>query len=140
MAEKKLFAIVFSFEKFRSYLVRSYVIVHTEHADLRYILTKKDAKLGLLRWIILLPDFDLEIKDNKEIENGVADHLSKMRIDEGTLIDDSLPEEHAYMIWALHKESLALDALLAVDAMDESLPWYANVVNYLARWSGTART
>ena len=89
--EKELLAIVYAFEKFRSYLVGSKVIVHTDHAALRYLLTKKDAKLMLLQWILLLKEFDLEIKDKKGIENGVADHLSRMKIDEDTTLDDILP-------------------------------------------------
>ena len=46
--EKELLARVFTFEKFRSYLVGSKVIVHMDHAALRYLLTKKDAKPTLL--------------------------------------------------------------------------------------------
>jgi hypothetical protein len=54
------------------------VIVCTDHATLKYLLTKKDAKPGLIRWILLLQEFDLEIKDKKEVENSVTDHLSRM--------------------------------------------------------------
>ena len=57
-----LLAVVFAFEKFRSYLVGSKVIVHTDHAALRYLLAKKDAKPRLLRWILLLQEFHLVIK------------------------------------------------------------------------------
>ena len=63
--EKKLLAVVFAFDKFRSYLVGSKVTVHADHAALRYLLTKKDAKPRLIRWILLLQEFDLEIKDKK---------------------------------------------------------------------------
>jgi len=96
--EKELLAIVFAFEKFRSYLVGSKVIVHTDHAALRHLLAKNDAKPRLLRWVLLLQEFDLEIKDKKGIENGVADHLSRLRIDNDIPIDDSLPEEQLLAI------------------------------------------
>ncbi|CAA7014783.1 unnamed protein product [Microthlaspi erraticum] len=96
--EKELLAVVFAFEKFRSYLVGSKVIVHTDHAALKYLLTKKDAKPRLLRWILLLQEFDLEIKDKKGIDNGVADHLSRMKIDDDVPLDDSLPDEHVYAV------------------------------------------
>ncbi|CAA7048538.1 unnamed protein product [Microthlaspi erraticum] len=58
------------------------VIVHSDHAALRYLLSKKDAKPRLLRWILLLQEFDLEIKDRRGADNGVADHLSRMRVEE----------------------------------------------------------
>jgi hypothetical protein len=43
------------------------VIVYTDHAALKYLLTKKDAKPWLIRWILLLQEFNLEIKDKKEV-------------------------------------------------------------------------
>jgi hypothetical protein len=42
--EKELLAVVFTIDKFRSYLVEAKVIVYTDHAALKYLLTKKDAK------------------------------------------------------------------------------------------------
>jgi hypothetical protein len=71
-------AVIFAIDKFRSYLVGAKVIVYTDHAALKYLLTKKDAKPRLIRWILLLQEFGLEIKDKKGVENYVTDHLSRM--------------------------------------------------------------
>jgi hypothetical protein len=58
--EKELLAVVFAFEKFRSYIVNSKVIVYTDHVAIKYLLAKKDAKPRLIRWILLLQEFDVE--------------------------------------------------------------------------------
>ncbi|XP_010451404.1 PREDICTED: uncharacterized protein LOC104733529 [Camelina sativa] len=108
----------------------SKVIVHIDHAALRYLLTKKDVKLRLLRWILLLQEFDLEIRDKKGVENGVADHLSRLRIDEEIPIDDRLLEENVYVISAFmdcYKEKA--DAKVLQQISNDS-PWYADIANY----------
>ena len=75
--EKELLAVIFALEKFRSYLISSKVIVFTDHAALRYLFAKKDAKPRLIRGVLLLQEFNLEIRDKKGSENVVADHLSR---------------------------------------------------------------
>jgi hypothetical protein len=76
--KKELLAVVFAFEKFRSYIVNSKVIVYTDHAAIKYLLAKKEANPRLIRWILLLQEFDVQIRDKKGVENVVADHLSRM--------------------------------------------------------------
>jgi hypothetical protein len=63
--EKEFLVVVFAIDKFRSYLVEAKVIVYSDHAALKYLLTKKDAKPRLIRWILLLQEFDIEIRDKK---------------------------------------------------------------------------
>ena len=63
--EKELLAMVFAYEKFRSYIVNSKVIVYTDHAAIKYLLSMKDAKPRLIRWILLLQEFDVEIRTRK---------------------------------------------------------------------------
>ncbi|CAN6570892.1 unnamed protein product [Malus baccata var. baccata] len=117
--EKELLAVVFALEKFRSYLIGAKVIVYTDHAALKYLLSKKDAKPRLIRWILLLQEFDLEIRDKKGRENVVADHLSRLIIPTASE-EDSLPL----------RESFPDEQLFAVHFRT---PWFADIVNYLVK-------
>ncbi|KAG7559377.1 Retrotransposon gag domain [Arabidopsis thaliana x Arabidopsis arenosa] len=102
-----------------------------DHAALRHIYAKKDTKPRLLRWILLLQEFDMEIVDKKGIENGAADHLSRMRMEEATPIDDSMPEEQllAVKCYKLAYNKKEFEEACAVK--EEEFPWYADLVNYL---------
>jgi hypothetical protein len=112
--EKELLAVVFAIEKFRSYLVAAKLIVYTDHAALKYLLTKKDSKPRLIWWILLLQEFDLEIRDKKGVENSVADHLSRLQFEESIKlpINDYMRD----------------DTLLKVSTTN---PWSANIINYI---------
>jgi len=63
--EKELLEIVFALEKFQSYLVESKIVIYIDHAAIKYLLRKVDSKPRLIRWILLLQEFDLVIKDKK---------------------------------------------------------------------------
>ena len=69
---------MFAYDKFRHYIVDSKVIIHTDHAAIKYLMHKKDAKPRLIRWVLLLQEFDLQIADRKREDNPVADNLSRM--------------------------------------------------------------
>ncbi|RDX82278.1 Retrovirus-related Pol polyprotein from transposon opus, partial [Mucuna pruriens] len=99
--EKELLAIIFSLDKFRSYLLSSKIIVFSDHAALRYLLKKLDAKSRLIR-------------DKKDIENSVAEHLSRIEKESKPMpIRDEFPGEQL-----LHIKS--------------STPWFADICNYVA--------
>ena len=71
-----MMAMVFSCEKLRSYILGSHVVIHIDHATIRYMVAKNDVKLRLIRWVLLLQEFDLEIKDKNGSDNVITDHLS----------------------------------------------------------------
>ena len=74
---------VFACEKFRPYILGSHVIIHTDHAVIKYLMANKEAKPTLIRWVLLLQEFDLEIKENKGSDNVIADHLSRLEMNVG---------------------------------------------------------
>ncbi|GKB05720.1 reverse transcriptase domain-containing protein [Tanacetum coccineum] len=120
--EKELLAVVYAFEKFRRYLVLSKTIVFTDHSALKYLLAKQDAKTGLLRWILLLQEFDVIIRDKKEAENLAADHLSRL---ENPHQDDLEKKEIT--------ETFPLETLGMISFYgDSNTPWFVDIANYHA--------
>ena len=108
---------VFAFDKFRSYLVGTKVTVYTDHSAIKYLISKKDAKPRLIRWILLLQEFDLEIKDRKGSENQVADHLSRLEAGDRRQINEPI------------RETFPDEQLLKIQQV--AIPWYADFANYL---------
>ncbi|KAK2359233.1 hypothetical protein QL285_084625 [Trifolium repens] len=112
--EKELLAIVYALEKFRSYLIGSKIVVYTDHAAIKYLITKSDSKPRLIRWMLLLQEFDLEIRDKKGTENLVADHLSR-------LVNNEVTEHEREVLEEFPDEKLL---------MVQERPWFADLANY----------
>ncbi|GJR66706.1 reverse transcriptase domain-containing protein [Tanacetum coccineum] len=119
--EKELLAVVYAFEKFRSYLVMSKSIVYTDHSAIKYLFAKKDAKARLMRWILLLQEFDIEIRDKKGAENLAADHLSRLEN----------PHQDQFENKEIN-EAFPLETLGSIALKDDNTPWFADFANYHA--------
>nr|GEY65203.1 reverse transcriptase domain-containing protein [Tanacetum cinerariifolium] len=110
--KKEMLAVVYAFEKFHSYLIMNKNVVYTDHSALKYLFSKKDAKARLLRWIILLQEFDFKVIDTKGAENYTADHLSHLENPYENIFD---PKEI--------NETFPLETLNKIAHHDQSTPW-----------------
>ncbi|GJW57276.1 reverse transcriptase domain-containing protein [Tanacetum coccineum] len=117
--EKEMLAVVYAFEKFRPYLVLSKSIVYTDHSALKYLMNKQDAKPRLLRWVLLLQEFDITILDKKGSENLAADHLSRLENPHKDILEIKDINEH-----------FPLETLRVISI--GSTLWFADFSNYHA--------
>ncbi|GJV96514.1 reverse transcriptase domain-containing protein [Tanacetum coccineum] len=117
--EKEMLAVVYAFEKFWPYLVLSKSIVYTDHSALKYLMNKQDAKPRLLRWVLLLQEFDITIRDKKGSENLAADHLSRLENPHKDVLENKDINEH-----------FPLETLGVIS--NGSTPWFADYANYHA--------
>nr|GEV83520.1 reverse transcriptase domain-containing protein [Tanacetum cinerariifolium]GEV86444.1 reverse transcriptase domain-containing protein [Tanacetum cinerariifolium] len=91
-------------------------IVHADHSALRHQFKIHDAKPCLICWVLVLQEFDIEIKDRKGTENVAADHLSRIKNDKTS--DDSEVDDN-----------FSGETLMEMNIEDE--PWFSDFVNYL---------
>nr|GEV84413.1 reverse transcriptase domain-containing protein [Tanacetum cinerariifolium] len=120
--KKEMLAVVYAFDKFRSYLIMNKSIVYTDHSAIKYLFTKKDSKERLLRWVFLLKEFKFKVIDTKGAENLAADHLFR------------LENPHQNMLYPKEiKKSFPLETLNMVSFHgNSSTPWFADFANYHA--------
>nr|GEU56291.1 reverse transcriptase domain-containing protein [Tanacetum cinerariifolium] len=117
-----MLAVVYAFKKLRSYLIMNKCIVHTDHSALKCLFAKKDAKARLLRWVLLLQEFNFDVIDTKGAENLAADHLSRLENQYENVLD---PKEI--------NETFLLETLSMVTFRgDSGSPWFADFANYHA--------
>ncbi|XP_049372514.1 uncharacterized protein LOC125837433 [Solanum verrucosum] len=114
VTEQELLVVMYAFEKFRAYLMGTRVIVHTDHATLRYLMANKDAKPRLIRWALLLQEFVFEVKDRRGCENQVADHLSRLDAEKKKELEleisDSFSDKQMYILVAVDYVSKCVEA------------------------------
>nr|GFA15002.1 reverse transcriptase domain-containing protein [Tanacetum cinerariifolium] len=96
-------------------------IVYTDQSALKYLFAKKDAKVRLLHWILLLQEFDFKVIDTRGAENYAADHLSRLENPYENIFD---PKEI--------NETFPLESLNKVAHKGPSTPWFADLANYHA--------
>lgn len=114
VTEKELLVIVHSLNKFRHYITKYQTFLHTNHAAIKYLMNRLDVNARIIRWFLLLQQFDLIIIDKPSKENVVSDFLFRLALpaSEEAMVDDQLPYENLFSISVLS-------------------PLFANIVNYL---------
>nr|GEX94183.1 reverse transcriptase domain-containing protein [Tanacetum cinerariifolium] len=120
ITEKEMLAVVYAFEKFWSYLIMNKRIVYTDHSALTYLFAKKDSKVRLLHWVLLLQEFTYKVIDTKGAKNLAANNLSRLENRHQNVLD---PKEI--------NESFPLETLNMVSSRgNSSTPWFADFANY----------
>eukprot|EP00253_Pinus_taeda_P032504 PITA_32504 len=114
VTEKEFLAVVHSLNKFRHYITGYQTFVHIDHGAIKYLMNKLDVNARIIRWLLLLQQFDLTIVDKPGKENVVANFLSRLDLpaSEEGIVDDQMPDEHLFSISILSS-------------------WFADIANYL---------
>jgi len=114
VTEKELLAVVHSLNKFRHYIIGYQKFVSIDRAAIKYLMNKLYVNARIIRWLLLLQQFDLTIVDKSGKENVVVEFLSRMNLPIGGegMVDDQLRDEHLFTISVLS-------------------PWFADIANYL---------
>nr|GEV79617.1 reverse transcriptase domain-containing protein [Tanacetum cinerariifolium] len=154
--EKEMLAVVYAFEKFRSYLIMNKNIVYTDHSALKYLFAKKDSMARLLHRVLLLQEFTFKVTDTKGAKNMAADHHSRLENPQQNVLDpkeinESFPLEPLNMIKSSEgvytaKKPLTFSRLATMEPPGDimartTLPrrnkYILIAVDYLSKWVET---
>ena len=113
VTEKEFLAIVHAINKFRHYITGYETFIHTDHSSIRYLMNKWITNGRVIRWLLLLQEFNITILDRPGKQNTVVDFLSKLQnIKYNTPVEDQFPDEYLFSI-------------------STQTPWFADIANYL---------
>ncbi|RDY03664.1 Retrovirus-related Pol polyprotein from transposon 17.6, partial [Mucuna pruriens] len=111
--KKELLEIVFALDKFCAYLLGSKIVIFSYHVALRFLLKKPDTRPRLIWWMLLLQEFDIEIKDKKGAKNSIINHLSRIERESDRMpIRDEFPNEQLLQL-------------------NKITPWFADICNFI---------
>jgi hypothetical protein len=114
VAEKEFLAVIHAINKFLHYIIGYLVILYTDHSAIRYLTNKLITNGRVTRWLLLLQEFDITIKDRPGRENLVTNFLSCIpKTNDSLIVENQFPDEHLFFVTT-------------------KPPWYADVENYLA--------
>lgn len=114
LTKKEMLAVIYALNKFRHYIIRYQIYVHTNHTTIRYLMKKPSIIGRLVRQLLLMQEFDITVVDKPGKSNAVVDYLSRLQLqDNPKAIHDAFPYEHLFLI-------------------KSHTPWYADIANYLA--------
>jgi hypothetical protein len=113
VTEKDFLVVIHAINKFCHYITGYPVILYIDHSAIRYLANKPITNGWVTRWLLLLQEFDITIKDRPWRENLVTDFLSHIpKTDDSLTFEDQFPDEHVFVFTT-------------------KPPWYADVENYL---------
>jgi hypothetical protein len=114
VTKKEFLAIIHAINKFRHYITSYTIILYTNHSTIRYLDNKPITNGRVTRWLLLLQEFDITIKDQPGRENLVIDFLSRFpKTNDSLTTEDQFLDEHLFVV-------------------NTKPPWYVDVANYLA--------